>query len=66
MKCRSKEVNVFGFIANGDSFKPCNVLCICTNDEYGKTLSIGNEYIQFTIPFEAVEEYFEGNYGKKS
>lgn len=65
MKCRNKEVNVFGFIMKGDSFKPGKVRCTCTNDEYGKTLSVGDNYTQFSISFEAVEKYFEGNYSKK-
>ena len=38
---------------------PTTLNCIVTNDEIGKTLSIGNEKIMFTIPFEAVEEYLK-------
>lgn len=66
MKCKNKEVNVKGFVYNGASqrMSPCNFSVICTNDEKGKTLSIDNGHLQFTIPFEPVAKYFEGNFKK--
>jgi hypothetical protein len=38
---------------------PTTLHCIVTNDEVGKTLSIGTEQVMFTIPFEAVEKYLK-------
>lgn len=38
---------------------PTTVNCIITNDEHGKTLSVGNDNVMFTIPFEAIEEYLK-------
>lgn len=65
MKCKNKEIKVNGVFYDGKtSFAPIQLYCICTNDENGKTLSIDNGNIQFSIPFEAVEECFKGNYRK--
>lgn len=36
---------------------PVNFEVIVTNDSTGKTLSINNGDIQFTIPFEPIESY---------
>lgn len=33
--------------------------CIITNDEIGKTLSINDGNVQFTIPFEPLERYLK-------
>lgn len=33
--------------------------CIITNDEIGKTLSINDGNVQFTIPFEPIERYLK-------
>ena len=33
--------------------------CIITNDEIGKTLSINDGNMQFTIPFEPIERYLK-------
>lgn len=33
--------------------------CIITNDEVGKTLSIGTEQCMFTIAFEQIEKYLK-------
>ena len=35
------------------------VKCIITNDEKGKTISINNGVLQFTIPFETIERYLK-------
>lgn len=66
MKCKNKEVNVKGLVYNDASqqIRSCNLRVICTNDEKGKTLSIDNGLLQFTIPMEAIAKYFEGNYKK--
>lgn len=41
------------------NMKPGNLEVIITNDEKGKTLSIHNELLQFTIPFEPIEGYLK-------
>ncbi len=33
--------------------------CLITNDETGKTLSISNGIMQFTIPFEPIERFLK-------
>ena len=40
------------------------IRCICTNDEEGKTLSVDNGLVQFSVAFEEIEEYFKGDYKK--
>lgn len=66
MKCKNKEVNVKGLVYNDASqqIRSCNFRVICTNDEKGKTLSIDNGLLQFSIPMETITKYFEGNYKK--
>lgn len=66
MKCKNKEVNVKGMVYNdiSRSLSVCNFRVICTNDEKGKTLSIDNGHLQFSIPFEPIAKYFEGNFKK--
>jgi hypothetical protein len=67
MKYKNKEVNVKGLVYNDASqqMRPCNFNVICSNDEKGKTLSIDNGLLQYTIPFEPIAKYFEGNYKKQ-
>ena len=67
MKCKNKEIAVNGAEYNCETKKIAirRLYCICTNDEEGKTLSIDNGTIQFSIPFEAIEECFKGNYKKE-
>ena len=57
---RNKEIKVSGFRLwpNGDA-QPVEFKCIITNDEKGKTLSINNGVLQFTIPFETIEGYLK-------
>lgn len=64
MKCKNKEVNLIGTQYNDitGNLVYAKLRCICTNDQDGKTLSIDNGRIQFSIPFEKVEEYFKGDY----
>lgn len=59
---KNKHIVVKGGITKNNSMFPImnqELLCIVTNDRIGKTLSIGNEEMMFTIPFEAVEEYLK-------
>ena len=55
---KNKWVRVKGLYqtAQGTAI-PTTVCCIITNDEIGKTLSVGNGQIFFIIPFEAIEKY---------
>lgn len=57
---KNKWVSVKGLYqsANGMAL-PITVNCIITNDEHGKTLSMGNDNVMFTIPFEAIEKYLK-------
>lgn len=66
MRCKNKEVLVDGIVyigMTGESHM-MKLRCICTNDEKGKTLSIDNGVVQFSVPFEELEEYFKGDYKK--
>lgn len=59
---KNKHIIVNGGITKKDSCFPImnqELLCIVTNDRIGKTLSIGNDEILFTIPFETVEQYLK-------
>lgn len=66
MKCKNKEINVKGLVYNDASqmLSRCNLRVLCTNDEKGKTLSIDNGHLQFSIPMEDIAKYFEGDYRK--
>lgn len=57
---RNKQIKVRGITLwpNGDAL-PDELECIITNDEKGKTLSINNGVLQFTIPFETIEGYLK-------
>ena len=59
MKCVNKKVIVEGVVSSKEmginKIQPLS--CEITNDKTGKTLSINNGDIQFTIPFEPVEKY---------
>ena len=52
MKCKNKEIIVRGtvYIDGLNKLAIQNLRCICTNDEQGKTLSIDNGTIQYSIP----------------
>lgn len=58
---KNKQVRVLGVITLSETpvFSPCEFNCIITNDERGKTLSIGDGELQFTIPFEPIERYLK-------
>ena len=61
MKCRNSHIFVNGFCCNGKSREITKTTfdCTATNDEIGKTLSISNGELQFTIPFEPLEKYLK-------
>lgn len=64
MKCKNKEVAVQGFEArpNERKFIVRTLWAICSNDEQGKSLSVNNGEIQFTIPMDDITKFFEGDY----
>lgn len=66
MKCKNKEIRIKGLAYNNKERKVSLVefCCICTNDEQGKTLSIDNGTIQFTIDMGKVAEIFKDSYKK--
>jgi hypothetical protein len=66
MKCKNKEVIVRGtvYFDGLGRVNVQNLRCICTNDEKGKTLSIDNGAIQFSVPMEEIGEIFKGDYKK--
>ena len=66
MKCKNKEVAVQGFEAHPNERKIIRrtLWVICSNDEHGKSLSVNNGEIQFTIPMDEIAKYFEGDYRK--
>ncbi len=66
MKCKNKELKIKGFEYNDivRQMRERVFTVICTNDERGKTLSIDNGVIQFTIDMEKVAEIFKDSYKK--
>ena len=60
-KCKNKEVWVEGvrFDDAEGKIDQMKLRCIITNDEIGKTLSIDDGKVQYTIPFERVERYLK-------
>lgn len=58
---KNKIVNVIGMITQTGAtpFRVRELTCIITNDERGKTLSVGDGTLQFTIPFEPIERYLK-------
>jgi hypothetical protein len=57
---KNKEITVRGAEYNdiNGTLQVKNLTCICTNDSKGKTLSIDNGIIQFSIPMEEIIKYF--------
>ena len=59
MKCKNKEVIVNGIVHDGKkdriSFEQLRV--IITNNERGKTVSIDNGELQFTVPFDNLVKF---------
>lgn len=60
-KIKNLHVRVSGGVnVSGSAFLVPKILdCIITNDEIGKTLSINDGNVQFTIPFEPLERYLK-------
>lgn len=59
-KIKNLHVRVSGGFGSGSPFLvPKMFDCIITNDEIGKTLSINDGNVQFTIPFEPIERYLK-------
>ena len=60
-KIKNLHVRVSGGVATLTSAfsVPQALDCIITNDEHGKTLSINDGNVQFTIPFEPLERYLK-------
>lgn len=60
-KIKNLHVRVSGGVATLKSAfsVPQALDCIITNDEIGKTLSINDGNMQFTIPFEPLERYLK-------
>lgn len=62
MNCKNKRIFIRGFkwlnktALRGEAVE---FECFVTNDSVGKTLSIYDGEIQFTIPFEPLEEYLK-------
>ena len=58
---RNKRVTLVGNVTgkNAPAFCPAKLECIITNDKKGKTISINNGVLQFTIPFEPIERYLK-------
>ena len=59
MKCKNKEVIVNGIVYDGKKDRSSfEQLCvIITNDERGKTVSIDNGELQFTVPFDNIVKF---------
>ena len=60
-KVKNLHVRVDGGVnVSGSPFLvPKTFDCIITNDEIGKTLSINDGNVQFTIPFESIEKFLK-------
>lgn len=61
MNCKNKEILVTGirFDDQAEKFKITRFRCIVTNDARGKTLSIDDGKVQYSIPFEPLEKYLK-------
>jgi hypothetical protein len=61
MFCKNKEVLVYGIRfddAKGEVSRT-KFRCIVTNDKMGKTLSMDDGKVQYSIPFEPLENYLK-------
>lgn len=58
---KNKHIEVDGAFMTQRMLKPipAKLEVIITNDNIGKTISINNGDIQFTIPFEPLEEFLK-------
>lgn len=58
---KNKHISVDGAFMTSSmaSPTPTNLEVIVSNDSIGKTISINNGEMQFTIPFEPIEKYLK-------
>ena len=57
---KNLHVPVIGAMSTGEMIVATRQFdVIITNDELGRTISINNGSIQFTIPFEPIEKYLK-------
>lgn len=58
---KNKAASVEGYVFYGGigKMQKQKLTCIISNDENGKTLSINDEIVQLTIPFEPIERYLK-------
>ncbi|MGF7145316.1 hypothetical protein HNQ56_003757 [Anaerotaenia torta] len=57
MKCKNKCISINGAVQTGPMIREANITAIISNDETGKTLTLGHGDTALTIPFEAVEKW---------
>jgi hypothetical protein len=57
MKCKNKRIVVNGIEITDSTIAQVPFECLITNDEKGKTLSIYNGYVQFSVPVEPLEKW---------
>ena len=64
MRCENREIRIVGCVydANIKRLTKQEFTCYCTNNRLGKTLSVCNGALQFTIPFDELSKYFIGAY----
>lgn len=55
----NKQEKVRGFVSTPVKTQRAMLNVTVTNDKIGKTISIDDGYIQFTIPFEPIEKYLK-------
>lgn len=55
----NKHITVDGAISISGNPRPSQILCIVTNDELGKTLTVNCAGMQIIIPFGKLAEYLK-------
>ena len=56
---RNKHITVDGAISISGNPRPSQILCIVTNDDLSKTLTVVCAGMQIIIPFEKLAEYLK-------
>lgn len=56
---KNVHIPIMGGVMTGSGIQFRKLDVIVTNDSTGKSISINDGNIQFTIPFEPVEKYFQ-------
>lgn len=59
MNCKNKEIKVNGIQNSPLGMIEAPLHVLITNDSIGKTLSVDNGTIQFTIPMDDIVKYLE-------